>query len=135
MTLCTYDRQAGINRVLFYAGATAFLGLFGAVYEVFSHGVYSNFMVYAFTIPLMAGLLPTLVCIKLGWAPPSCSATQLYAGAVMMLAAGSVMRGVVDIYGTTNGKLVMFPILATVMLAVALFVGYSDRRRKPNELA
>ena len=32
--------------------------LFGAVYEYYSHEVYSYFMLYAFVIPLAGGALP-----------------------------------------------------------------------------
>ena len=41
-----------------YAAVSAFMLLFGAVYEYFSHGVFSAFMVYAFLIPLLGGYLP-----------------------------------------------------------------------------
>lgn len=35
--------------------------LIGAVYEHFSFGVYSNFMLYAFAVPLLCGALPALL--------------------------------------------------------------------------
>ena len=38
--------------------AAIFTGVFGAVYETFSHQVYSGFMVYAFLIPLVGGFMP-----------------------------------------------------------------------------
>ena len=34
------------------------LALFGAIYELFSHDVYSYYMIYAFAIPLLMGVLP-----------------------------------------------------------------------------
>ena len=44
--------------LLFNIIGTGFLALFGAIYEIFSHEVYSYFMLYAFAIPLAMGLLP-----------------------------------------------------------------------------
>ena len=38
--------------------------LFGAVYERFSHGVWSCFMVYAFAFPLLLGLMPFFLLQK-----------------------------------------------------------------------
>ena len=43
-----------------YLAAAIFCALFGAVYEFFSHGVFSFFMIYAFAIPLAAGAFPLL---------------------------------------------------------------------------
>ena len=43
-----------------YLAAAIFCALFGAIYEFFSHGVFSFFMIYAFAIPLAAGAFPLL---------------------------------------------------------------------------
>ena len=43
-----------------YLAAAIFCAFFGAVYEFFSHGVFSFFMIYAFAIPLAAGSFPLL---------------------------------------------------------------------------
>lgn len=42
----------------FYLAVTLVCAAFGAVYEIFSHGVYSYFMLYAFAFPLCGGVLP-----------------------------------------------------------------------------
>ena len=39
--------------------------VFGAVYEHFSHGVYSGYMAYAFLFPLAGGALPFLTMFLL----------------------------------------------------------------------
>lgn len=41
-----------------YLLVSLFCALFGAVYEVFSHEVYSFYMIYAFAFPLAGGTLP-----------------------------------------------------------------------------
>ena len=49
------------KRVLRHAagelGAALFCAVFGMIYEVFSHEVYSYYMIYAFVIPLLLGAL------------------------------------------------------------------------------
>ncbi|MDN5835678.1 MAG: hypothetical protein L0H36_03515, partial [bacterium] len=50
------------KRLIIYIAITLFCGVFSFVYELFSHGIYSMFMVYLFTIPLALGVIPELIC-------------------------------------------------------------------------
>ncbi len=111
---------------LFYGIMTVFTALLGFIYELFSHQVYSNYMIYAFAIPLMAGLLPSLLisagirlpfssCLELG----SISG-QLYSGAIMIMTMGSIIKGVLDIYGTTNSKIIIYPVLGMIMILISI---------------
>ena len=47
-----------------YIAAAVFTALFGAVYEFFSHQVYSMFMLLAFLVPLLGGVLPLSLLIE-----------------------------------------------------------------------
>ena len=47
-----------------YLLATVLCAVFGAVYELFSHGVYAYGMLYAFAFPLVGGVLPCLLFLK-----------------------------------------------------------------------
>lgn len=86
-----------------YLLISLFCVLFGAVYEIYSHEVYSYFMLYAFTFPLAGGTLPfsifTLIKIK---RYPNALSRNLYHFGIATLTVGSIIRGVLDIYGTTN---------------------------------
>lgn len=53
MTLSTSAIKTGLQ----YFTAALFCALFGAVYELFSHSVFSYYMLYAFMIPLVGGAL------------------------------------------------------------------------------
>ena len=53
----TSDKKA-LKNCIGHICAAAFLAFFGAVYERFSHEVYSYYMIYAFAIPLFFGALP-----------------------------------------------------------------------------
>ena len=74
-------KLAGIelNYQRLFLFASAFFALFAFIYEMFSHGVYSAYMIFAFLIPLVLG-------------------------------------GILDIYGTTNQKLILFPIFGICLL-------------------
>ena len=51
------------KHLLFNVIGTAFLALFAGIYEAFSHGVYSYFMLFAFAVPLMMGVLPYTILL------------------------------------------------------------------------
>ena len=103
---------------------TVFLAVFGAVYEVFSHGVYSYFMIYAFFIPLVMGVIPYTALELKGLCPGSVS-LKLWNAAMATLATGSLFKGVLEIYGTTNSLVLVYPaaggLLALLGLSAAIF--------------
>jgi len=47
-----------------FAGITVFTAVFSAIYEYFSHGVYSGFMIWAALIPFFGVVLPYTVWLK-----------------------------------------------------------------------
>ncbi len=94
----------------------AFLALFGAIYELFSHGVYSYFMIYAFGFPLMLGVLPySLMLIK--GRRPGRSFVNLWNSGIAVLGTGCAFYGVLEIYGTTNSLSVIYPVAGGALLA------------------
>ena len=83
--------------------AAAALLLFAAVYECFSHGVVSVFMVGAFLIPLLGECLPGLLLGRLSpERRPGGPSRWLWGAGLTVLTAGSLFRGVLEIYGTTS---------------------------------
>ena len=116
--------STSVKRALRYTIGAAVCAAFGLIYEHFSFGVWSHFMGFAFVIPLLLGALPALL-VRRG---PSPAAAQLYGGFVLTLTLGSLVRGALDIYGTTNGKLIAYPILAGLMLLAAVVCEIRSRR-------
>ena len=95
-----------------------FFGLFGAVYELFSHQVYSYFMIYAFALPLVLGTLPWALALRYGKRVRA-GVPALWDAAVLTLTVGSVLRGVLDIYGTTSRLLIAYPVAAAALALCA----------------
>ena len=98
---------------------TAFLALFGAVYELFSHEVYSYFMIYAFAVPLMLGVMPYALLL-ISRKVPGRAALNLWNSGIAALSVGCVSRGVLEIYGTTNSLTVVYPAAGSLLLASGL---------------
>ena len=85
-----------------YLLVTIFTALFGAVYELFSHGVYAYGMLYAFAFPLLGGVLPCLLQKRQGVRLPSDTALQLWHFGISALTVGSLFSGALEIYGTNS---------------------------------
>lgn len=89
--------------VFAYLLASLFCAFFGAVYEAFSHEVYSGYMLNAFAFPLAGGALPFMAKSLSGRRFPGRLSGSLYHCGIATLTVGSIMTGVLEIYGTTNG--------------------------------
>ena len=107
------------KHLVFNLAGTLFLVLFGAVYEMFSHGVFSVFMLYAFAVPLVFGVTLYLVLLFLGKYPDRVF-LNLWNSAIAAFSAGCVFQGVLEIYGTTNSLMIVYPIAGCVLAASAL---------------
>ena len=105
-----------------YLWASIFCAFFGAVYEAFSHGVYSYFMLYAFAFPLVLGTLPAVLSGLRGRRTPSSAAAQLWGAGVATLTTGAVFRGILDIYGTSSGLTFVYWIAGGAFLLASIVI-------------
>ena len=155
-----------LNTAFRYLIISIAVALFGAVYEYFSFGVWSAFMVYAFMVPLLGGALPFMLSYirrirrktaEYEDAPEGTFATSaqyrlsqemlyrsspenetatsgrisgrlLYHMALATLTAGSILKGVLDIYGTTNRLMIAYPATGITLIAVAAVLMIRDKR-------
>ena len=115
------------KNLLFNVIGTAFLGFFAAIYEAFSHGVYSYWMLFAFAIPLMMGVLPyTILLLKEKY--PNRLFLNIWNSAIATLSMGSVFAGVLEIYGTTNSLIIVYPIAGGLLMLLSLGSLLSGRK-------
>ena len=118
------NRKQTRRDFLIYLAVSAFCAVFGAIYESFSFGVYSPYMVFAFALPLVLGAVPYFILtIKGGSCPDKLSAT-FYNSGVAALTVGSIMTGVLEIYGTTNSLMSIYVIAgcAFIFLGILLYL-------------
>lgn len=103
-----------------YVTVTLLCGLFSSIYEHFSHEVYSVFMVYLFTAPLILGVLPETLGLFLPRLRTKSSWTRLlHHFAVTILTVGCALRGVFEIYGTTNDNVTFYFIAGVGLLIIS----------------
>lgn len=106
-----------------YILLTIFCALFGGIYEYFSHEVYSFFMIYAFAFPLAGGALPFFIIFLIKTKIYPCTAARnLYHSGIAALTVGSLIRGVLDIYGTTNSLVQYYFYAGIVLTASGIFI-------------
>lgn len=87
----------------------------GAIYEHFSFGVYSNYMIYAFAIPLIGGTLPFMLqsmrrVADVGW--------TWHAG-IATLTIGSIVHGILAISGRPNSLTIIYLVAGIILLICA----------------
>ena len=117
-----------------YSAAAALCLITAAVYELFSHGVYSAYMLGAWTLPALCAVF-FLTAVKSLDPLPGNALLQLQACGAATLTAGSLMKGVLDIYGTTNRLTVFYPLaggLLILLFAVLYGLGLGASRRKQS---
>lgn len=90
--------------------ASLFCALFAAIYEAFSYGVYSYFMLFAFVLPLFGCALPYSIMVLTEKRLPTKFTLRLWNSGIAILTVGSILQGVLEIYGTTNGLMLYYPI-------------------------
>lgn len=125
MTLSTSDikRMQKMARTGFvYLFISMFCILFGAVYEFFSHGVYSYCMLYAFAVPLVGGVLPFFGMAFGSMTVPNRVSLNLYHSGIATLTTGFLFEGALQIYGTTNRLISVYWILGILFILTAIFL-------------
>ena len=127
----TSDIDAERRQILHHAAAeliaALFLAGFGAVYEHFSFGVYSNYMIYAFIFPLISGLL--LLFAALRKYPPQPRTLFLLHACTAAFAVGSIAAGILRISGRDHKLLIVYPLLGVILLLLTLLSYRKDGQK------
>lgn len=124
LSISVTKKKRDLHAVKWYAGVSIFLFLFGIIYEKFSHEVYSWYMMGAFLISLAGGACPSIL-----FGEKLYEKRTMYRCGLATLTVGSIMKGVLDIYGTTNQLLNLYWIVGGILLvAGAVRIVWKSRR-------
>ena len=126
-------QKKALKTALIYLLVSLFCAFFGAVYEVFSHEVYSYYMIYAFAFPLAGGTLVfILIALWNAEGYPGAFARILYHAGIAILTMASVLHGVLDIYGTSNHMLRLYWLLGIVLTVLGAVLIVIKLKKRPN---
>ena len=118
---------------IIYVCITFFCALFSAVYEHYSHEVYSDFMVYLFLFPLVGGALPfTVMGLIKSFKSPSPVSMRIYNSGIAALTLGSCIKGVFDIYGTSSAYVNIYWISGALLICTAV-ISWICNKSLPKE--
>ena len=121
------NMKASLQRIMNGLTITTFCAVFGEIYELFGHGVYSDFMIYAFMIPLMLSVIPSVFLLLFGKKKIPDTARHLWNYGVATLTVGCIFQGILEIYGTTNRLFVIYPAIGFGLFAAAVSVWIIER--------
>lgn len=115
------NKKEAVRTVGIYLGLTVFWGVFSLIYEHFSHGVYSNYMIDLFLFPLIGGVLPFTLLWRLPKVRyPILLARNAWHCGLITLTVGSCLKGIFDIYGTTAPLVRVYWAAGTVLMVFGL---------------
>ena len=99
----------------------------GIIYETFSHNVYSAFMLGAWAIPLIMGVILPMILLKLKLKMPTYLENELWNLSIATLTFGSFFNGFLEIYGTTNQKIFIYWLVGGTFFVIS-FLKYLIRK-------
>ena len=110
--------------------ASLFCALFAGVYEAFSFGVYSYFMLFAFGFPLLCCSLPYSIIIFKNKNIPASLALRLWNSGIATFTVGSIIQGIIEIYGTTNHFIIIYAITGVIFCISGLSAWFISVKQK-----
>lgn len=118
-----------------YLCISVFVFIFGQIYEYFSYGVYSSYMMYAFLIPFIGLFIPSLLNNLILKRTILDNVTLPWKCGIATLSAGSIYKGILEIYGTSGTFEMVYLIIGSVLciMAAIIQVGVNGKTNKDCE--
>ena len=114
-----------------YLVAAFVCALVSVIYESCSHGVYSVFMVGLAAWPLVLGVLPAVIASRVGAPEPAPLLRSFLASGVLTLTLGSLITGVMEIYGSTSAFVPAYWVFGGALMLVAV-IAYFAAMSQPS---
>lgn len=123
----TLDIKFLKKQALVYFVISIFVYAFGFIYELFSHNVESNFMKFAFAIPFLFGtIVSLLIYIFKVKSFQNRILVNTYNASVATFTIYFIIRGVLDIYGTTNDLINIYIIAGFILFLISTIIFVKD---------
>lgn len=122
--------SADMKKIHMNVGVCIFFAVFGAIYEHFSLGVWSYYMIYAFAPLLIGSFVALSLYFRKGRIVNSFFVPFFLSQ--MTASMGMLAAGVVAIYGTENKYLIVYPICAALLLIVSFTAPVIENKKQPQ---
>jgi len=107
------------KRIIIY---TILCILFSIIYELFSHGVISIFMCSSFIFPTI--LLIENLIIRNKKIRIKINSHNLFKSSILTFTIYFIILGVLEIYGTTNKLVIIYPIIGLSLLLLTIVIHF-----------
>ena len=86
-------------------------------------------MLLAFLIPLLLGVVTKIIFSKKKKKILKKSTNSIFNNGIITLTIGSILKGILDIYGTTNKLLIIYLILGVLLIIIAIFSYFFSNKK------
>ena len=121
-----------MKKTIRYLFLSLFVFVFAQIYEYFSHGVYSSYMLYAFLIPFLGLTVPSFLLHSLNKALPA-NSRFLWKCGIATFTVGSIYKGVLEIYGTNGYFEFPYLFVGAALCVLAIFAVFTEEKRALRE--
>ncbi|MGN0480861.1 MAG: hypothetical protein ACI4EV_04760 [Lachnospiraceae bacterium] len=111
-----------------YGIVSALVAAFGAVYEHFSFGVYSNSMIYAFSVTFFACIMCLLLLRSKKEVRVCRLSLSLWNISLAVLTVGMIVKGILDIYGIEHELVIFYPIAGVLLIIISFFLDIAVKK-------
>lgn len=119
-------RKKFLKTIVIFVISTIFAFIFNKVYGIFGHGVTSPYMTYMFLYPLVGGVL--FYGIIMLFIPSIVNKKKyrffynIYNSGIAILTVGSLLRGVMEIAGTSSFYLMVYTLIGWLCIIISISV-------------
>ena len=100
------------------------------IYELFSHGVISYYMILSFLIPLIMGTGIYYLIYKINKKSIYKLPSQIYNSSILTFLLYFILNGILEIYGTTNNKINIYLLLGFLLLITSIILNIYYKKIK-----
>lgn len=117
-------RKKFLKTIVIFIMITIFTFIFNKVYGIFGHGVTSPYMTYMFLYPLVGGVL--FYGIVMLFIPSIVNKKKyrffynIYNSGIAILTVGSLLRGVMEIAGTSSFYLIFYTLIGWLSVIISI---------------
>ena len=136
MTLFTLEHRDR-KRLIRYGEVTILCFVIFIIYNIFSHGVYSNYMTLLFAWPLILGFVPSLLIALIPrLSEPSDLTKALYHSGLASVTVSSLLRGIFEIAGTSSiyQMPLMYVGIALMLAGVVVYIYNIFKTREKRKI-
>ena len=125
MILFMWDIKDNKKQIIKYFIITIGTGILSFIYELFSHEVYSPYMIYSFLIPLLGMIIYMVIYFTKASKFINKISMELFNCSILTFTLYSILNGILEIYGTTNYLVAVYLKIGVILVIFGIIINIS----------